>query len=1470
MSTFNYDEPDDDDDEYENQQQQTPPDNTTDPSSSDLPRLHSFVQVSPPGKLDWNESLDIEQGENWLRLVDRKSAPGSSKTQTETQDTTTGNDDAPYPSILSLEQLGELGSIDKKSIEGCIVCIDVDGPYLAIKDMRSLTTSASQQETRNKDGGGTETEYELRIARKGQSTLVISSLERLARRQLRLLHHGDRLCVLSSSGATDGGTGAVTLVLEYRHEVAIRTPVRADSQQSQQTTQTMDATAPDDAPVEAPPTFESEPMPLTQAAPPADDKIAIPQMSTQPESDDDDENTETQKNDDDDLTVDPDEKNRSNPKGGDAAVGTPTKTTRSEIHSPGDQSLTLYGETETQHPASVDQNKVSKNAVPMGTVNEKETLALSGAGAGAVGVHDGDEDKEESSKTETAVMATPQKDGKKTSESEFFSPNLLASPCSSEGSTQQQTETNDTARKEGTDALLGLSNASGEVKRSDTDEMRSSIVDKTNGTTELESVMVPESKGADKTIEVDVAKAPSVEEAVQEITSTGDVETTKDVPRDPSADGEGLKLTDIDKPHSSVDDETEAAYSKNGDKAIGSEGMITDPSSKGSSEYETAHDGTVRKEGMDALQDLSNASEEVKLTDTDKMRSSIVGDTNGTTVLGSVMAHESKVEDKTIEADVVGTSRVKKAIQETTSTGDVDTPKVVPRDPSVDGEGLTHTEIDKPLSSVVDEAEAADSKDGEKAIGSEVLERPHYDESTGNIALAGDVSASKGTTTDPSSKASSQYETAHDDTVRKEGTDALLGLSNAAGEVKRTYTDEMRSSIVGKTNGTTELESVMAYESKGGDKMIEADVEEAIQEITSTGGVETSKDVPSDPSADGSKLKHTETDKPHSSVDDEAADRKDGKKAIGSEVLEMAQSTANIASAGDTFASKGMMANPSIFDGAKGGSDSCEVANDVDETNNSRPSARTSSPHVPGGVEQSGGNEAASRPDGDALDHVSPPPTIEVAQPDVDWDVSFINDGGPTTTSSTRRRGRSSAGKEVGVAREQSEDNKAAASINGDGLGHVDKHPVAETLQQDAAREVSSTGAGGTTTTRSTRKRGRSSLTEEVARGLGPAEQSVHAKVRATRKGGRGVPSEEVDSKRELEEQNGDNEATADVQEDAFDHASALPVGKMMEPGIDGGSSSTNAEGMATTTKSKRKRGRSSPGGEMDTVPEAVADTKTRSARKKPRPTLTPTPTVTDDAVVAGDVPIRVLTTTIDLKPKEKNVSLRFCLHGRLKTIIGFLSFLILQLFLASQMIKRLGGVLLDDIKDAHTATHVISSDGKESIRRTPKLMIGICRTGSIVNKQWLLDSSKQGRFLPCDDFLILNDSEAEAKYDFSMRDTLERISSNIDQGTKLLGGWCIYVCKGVAGNKAPSEDELRLIVEAAGGTWLSSLNAAGMKDVDVSRLLVVTGDPETKKQLSPKLVVTALSGGAVKRTTSWLFHAVMAQHLDLPTTPKT
>lgn len=197
-------------------------------------------------------------------------------------------------------------------------------------------------------------------------------------------------------------------------------------------------------------------------------------------------------------------------------------------------------------------------------------------------------------------------------------------------------------------------------------------------------------------------------------------------------------------------------------------------------------------------------------------------------------------------------------------------------------------------------------------------------------------------------------------------------------------------------------------------------------------------------------------------------------------------------------------------------------------------------------------------------------------------------------------------------------------------------------------------------------------------------------------------------------------------------------------------------------------------------------------------------------------------------------------------------------------MVKRIGGVLLENIEDAHTATHVIVGDAKTSIRRTPKLMIGLCCTNNIVGLDWLVKSNAARHALSSEDFLILDDKEAEKQYNFDMQQTLNRITSQIEKGTSLLAGWCVFACKGVAGRKAPPETEFRLIVEAAGGKWLPLLSTANLKGLDISRLILITSDPETKKQTSPKAVASALANGATKLTTSQFFHAFMTQKLEI------
>jgi hypothetical protein len=81
-------------------------------------------------------SLNLAQGENWLRLVvtlDRNTV------LQDTQETSAGV--SPNPSIISLV---EVGTIDAPT-DDCYICIDVDGPYAAIKDMRTPIASFEEE-----------------------------------------------------------------------------------------------------------------------------------------------------------------------------------------------------------------------------------------------------------------------------------------------------------------------------------------------------------------------------------------------------------------------------------------------------------------------------------------------------------------------------------------------------------------------------------------------------------------------------------------------------------------------------------------------------------------------------------------------------------------------------------------------------------------------------------------------------------------------------------------------------------------------------------------------------------------------------------------------------------------------------------------------------------------------------------------------------------------------------------------------------------------------------------------------------------------------------------------------------------------------------------------------------------------------------------------------------------------------------
>lgn len=145
-----------------------------------------------------------------------------------------------------------------------------------------------------------------------------------------------------------------------------------------------------------------------------------------------------------------------------------------------------------------------------------------------------------------------------------------------------------------------------------------------------------------------------------------------------------------------------------------------------------------------------------------------------------------------------------------------------------------------------------------------------------------------------------------------------------------------------------------------------------------------------------------------------------------------------------------------------------------------------------------------------------------------------------------------------------------------------------------------------------------------------------------------------------------------------------------------------------------------------------------------------------------------------------------------------------------------------------------------------------------MVNIKWLKDSAKKRKALPTREYLVLNDVEAERKYGFNMRNTLQNGDDLRREGQTILNGCQVFVCKGVAGNKAPPEHELKLIIDAAGGKWIRTLPA--LKKLDVDNAIIITSDPPDKGQLSTKNVAKAIEYGILHYTTSWLFNCLLRQ----------
>ena len=196
---------------------------------------------------------------------------------------------------------------------------------------------------------------------------------------------------------------------------------------------------------------------------------------------------------------------------------------------------------------------------------------------------------------------------------------------------------------------------------------------------------------------------------------------------------------------------------------------------------------------------------------------------------------------------------------------------------------------------------------------------------------------------------------------------------------------------------------------------------------------------------------------------------------------------------------------------------------------------------------------------------------------------------------------------------------------------------------------------------------------------------------------------------------------------------------------------------------------------------------------------------------------------------------------------------------LHKQIVLKLGGIVLEDIVDAPSATHIIAGDKNLPLRRTPKLMIGLNSTANVLHMDWVISSKRQGRFCETRPYLLLLDRTAESNYSFSMKETLLNGEMRRSEGG-LLKGWSLYFAKNVAGNKAPKEDELNLMVTSAGGCVLECLNS----EADLSNVIVITSDSTTLPDLvEAQLAEEYVSQAAEIFSTSWLYNVIIHQKLS-------
>ena len=188
-------------------------------------------------------------------------------------------------------------------------------------------------------------------------------------------------------------------------------------------------------------------------------------------------------------------------------------------------------------------------------------------------------------------------------------------------------------------------------------------------------------------------------------------------------------------------------------------------------------------------------------------------------------------------------------------------------------------------------------------------------------------------------------------------------------------------------------------------------------------------------------------------------------------------------------------------------------------------------------------------------------------------------------------------------------------------------------------------------------------------------------------------------------------------------------------------------------------------------------------------------------------------------------------------------------------MLDALRMELIYEAKNSHEVEYLIL--GADRLDKSPMLMIALCKTGNVVSMDWLVQSFRSKKVLPCGRYLAHQTRVMITQQDFAMKKTLHNGFQRRKEGG-LLAGWQVVFCNGVSAiADVPTMDELKLMVRAAGGTVQDK---ATVKE-NARRVVVISSDPPKPSQLSADILRISHAGGGMF-TINWLLDCYMNQKL--------